>query len=176
MTAPALVARHRRAIGVIALLIVALGAWKGVALTAADREARSPLPVGTALPASLGALLQDATSPDRAAVVMYVSESCPHCAAEVARWDSLDNAGRLPRSLRRLLIVAPASDGRRHQASFPDLTLLDRDHRLAATLRVRMVPITYWVDARGTIRRVTQGEQLPWAIINQAHSLVGGLE
>lgn len=174
MTASALVAPHRRAIGVVALLTLALGAWKTVARTAADREARSPLPVGTALPGEIWALVQDQATIPQPAVIMYVSQSCPHCRLEVARWDSLESLGRLPRALRRMLVVAPAGPQDRHVARFADVTVLDSAHRLAAMLRVRVVPTTYWVDATRTIRRVTRGEQHPTAIIHQARSLAGG--
>lgn len=176
MTASALVAPYRRAIGVVALLTLALGAWKAVARTAMDREARSPLPVGTTLPVGVWSLIQDPTGPTQPAVVMYISESCPHCALEVARWDSLERIGVLPHALRRMLVVAPAVTQRRHLARFPDVTALDTSHRLAALLRIRVVPTTYWVDATGSIRRVTRGEQLPTAIMSQVRSLVGGDE
>lgn len=173
MTASALVAPHRRAIGVVALLTLALGGWRSVTRTAADRDARSPLPVGTALPGFVRALAQEGAAA-RPTVVMYISESCPHCRVEVARWDSLDGAGALPSSLRRLLVIAPGAGQRSRLAAFPDVTLVDGDHRIAAALRIRVVPTAYWVDTSGVIREVTRGESQPAAIIGRARTLAGG--
>lgn len=178
MTANALVALHRRALGTAVLLLVALGSWRAVEAAAARRVTRSPLAVGTLLDPALRTLVTSigdrAGDARRPAVVLYVSDSCPHCQRELTRWDSLASAGALPLpAVRAIVIRAPSpSAPRGHLARFPELTVLDRDGRIARRLHVVVVPLTYWIDRSGRVRAVSRGQQSPIAILRHFNALL----
>jgi hypothetical protein len=178
MTAHALVALHRRAVGTAALLLVALGGWRAVEAAAARRAARSPLAVGTLLSEPLRALLDSAgianAAHPRPAVLLYVSDSCAHCQRELARWDSLASAGVLPLDAVAAIVVRlPPTDGVSHPLPhFPELTVLDPGGRIGRDLRVVVVPTTYWLDREARVRAVTRGQQSPGGILRRFHDLL----
>lgn len=177
MTVHALVAPHRRAIGMAALLVLALAAWRAVDAAATRRVARSPLPVGTLLGSTLHAILDSAGIASRGGtpiVLLYVSDACSHCQKELARWDSLASAGGLPaRGVSIVVIRLPTPGGRSpHLARFPDATVADPGGTIGRQLRIAVVPTAYWLDRDGRITEVTRGEQSPAAIRRRFQNLL----
>ncbi len=177
MTVHALVAHHRRAIGTAALLVLALAAWQAVDAATARRVARSPLAVGTLLGSTLHTILDSAGIGGRGGtpiVLLYVSDACAHCQKELARWDSLANAGALPRRgvstvvIRLPTVGAPSP----HVARFPDATVADPGGRIARALKIAVVPTAYWLDRDGRIAEVTRGEQSPAEIRRHFQDLI----
>ncbi|MHB1072071.1 MAG: TlpA family protein disulfide reductase [Gemmatimonadaceae bacterium] len=160
-----------------ALLALALAAWQAVDAAADRRVARSPLPVGTVLGSTLHAILDSAgilsggTTP---VVLLYVSDACPHCQKELARWDSLATAGALPREgVSTVVIRLPTPGGRSpHLARFPDATIADPGGTIGRQLKIAVVPTAYWLDRDGRITEVTRGEQSPAAIRRRFQNLI----
>ncbi|MBA3890393.1 MAG: hypothetical protein H0X64_07675 [Gemmatimonadaceae bacterium] len=137
-----------------------------------DRSARAPAPLMVHMFPQLE--LQDARSarslPTREptgghSIVIYVSDRCPHCASELARWDSLlsSDHGRF-RDVRVDVIRAPGGDRINHGAAFARRELVDARGDVARALRIDAVPASFVLAGDGTIVERRVGEAGPRTI------------
>lgn len=93
----------------------------------------------------------------RPTALMYVNDTCIHCKAELRLWDSL-TAETEPPELR--IVASPSSETREASwvpSSLRANLLKDTDGAVAEALKVRAVPVTYWIDATDTVRLVHVG-------------------
>ena len=85
--------------------------------------------------------------------VLYVSKSCTHCRAELARWASLvrDRAPEI--SCVALVVVAAPVRARQTESWLPSelapMLLWDHDGAIARALNVRMVPLVSFISSHG---------------------------
>lgn len=95
-------------------------------------------------------------------IVVYVSDHCPHCTAELARWDSIISAGHGRfRNAPVTVIRAPGSVRTRHRAPFARRELVDARGDLARALRIDAVPASFVVAGDGTILNQRAGQTGP---------------
>ena len=99
------------------------------------------------------------------AALIYVTHTCPHCKAELARWDSLapgSHPGLVADVRARVRVIASPSSPMEPldwvPASLRARTVHDADGDIARELGVRAVPATFWVDAADTVRWVRTGQ------------------
>jgi hypothetical protein len=95
-------------------------------------------------------------------VILYVSGSCSHCRAELARWSRLvrDRTGEL--RCTGLAVVAAQDGGVSSEAWLPaelaSTLLWDHDRAVARALNVRLVPLAAYVTGNGVVIASVAGE------------------
>jgi hypothetical protein len=108
--------------------------------------------------------------------LLYVSERCPHCRAELATWASVAGSVRGRVALR---IVASPSSERRALAWVPEAlrgrVFGDPGGAIAEALGVRAVPVTLWIDSTGVVRGQRVGRLTP-SEIEEWLGRLGGFE
>ena len=117
------------------------------------------------------------------AAIIYIDRECPHCKAELERWDSLSPsearvAGHDFRARVRV-VASPSSaldDLEWLPASLRPGALHDTDGSIAEALGVRLVPATFWVDASDTVRIVRVGQTDRAALTANARAVSGSKE
>jgi hypothetical protein len=86
-------------------------------------------------------------------VVLYVSRTCPHCAAELDRWAALVRNDVPEMKCTGIAVVAaPAGGDSRTDWVPPELSamlLWDHDAEIAHALDVRFVPLAAYVTSQG---------------------------
>jgi hypothetical protein len=100
--------------------------------------------------------------PSVPAVILYVSGSCSHCQAELARWSNRV-LGEDPRlECLRLAVVAASGDDASPPpwlpASLASTLLRDHGGTVARALGVRLVPLAAYVTAEGVVISRVAGE------------------
>jgi hypothetical protein len=118
-----------------------LAAWRTVqAVTAGDPRCPRSVPV----------------------VILYVSGSCVHCRAELARWSGLVRSADGAMSCIGLAVAAAPGNATAPATWFPaelDRTLLwDHDRTIARALNVRLVPLAAYVTSAGIVIARVAGE------------------
>ncbi|MEJ2539162.1 MAG: hypothetical protein P8188_04220 [Gemmatimonadota bacterium] len=82
--------------------------------------------------------------------LLYVTEGCPHCRADLASWASLASTGPPP---PLWVVVAPGPETLTWVP--PELrarAVVDHQGSVGRSLGVRAVPVTFWVDGEGVVR------------------------
>ncbi len=101
-----------------------------------------------------------AISRDRPVIVLYVSSTCPHCHAELARLATNEALRRLSERGVPIVIIAPV-DSRRMREKLPGLdvhALDDEDGAIRRRLSVRSVPAMLMFDSAGRVLTTQVGE------------------
>jgi len=153
-----------RALPAAAVLAVVLALGVGVA-----RLTRvSPAPTVPTTPFRPGALsgvgidgLRTAVPATGIRVVLYVSETCPFCAAELRDWNA--RLGASPHAARPLIILSPTSHAEPPHYlpdAFRDTWIHDADGEIGRRLEVRAVPYTA-VLYDGVVTEVHLGRSSP---------------
>ena len=95
-------------------------------------------------------------------VILYVTRSCVHCRAELARWSSLVRAKSAALRCTALAVVtAPdqaAAPAHWLPAELVPALLLDHDGVVARALNVRLVPLAAYVTGVGVVIAKVVGE------------------
>ncbi|MDT8340316.1 MAG: hypothetical protein RQ751_02285 [Longimicrobiales bacterium] len=96
------------------------------------------------------------------AVLLYVTETCPHCRRELASWEARVESGRAPRPW---ILAAPTEGGDRRwiPAVLRGRAVLDTGGHSARALDVRAVPLTLFTDSARVVRAVVLGRSSPSA-------------
>lgn len=168
---------RRRVLAMVTLTAV-VGAVVGIGGYASASRSRQPtLHVGERLPLELDALFSPG-APRRwggglASVVLYASQSCSHCHAELQRWADL--AQRRPDLFAQIdvVVVAGATSGAGAwvPAGLPHRYVVDSTRTIASQLGVRLVPYTVYLDGSGHITHLVSGEQPARATLKRLESL-----
>ncbi len=101
------------------------------------------------------------------AALIYVDRECPHCKAELRRWEML--AREFDFVSRVWVIASPESEMNEAHWVSPSLrgrTVQDFDGSVRALLGVNAVPATFWVDATDTVRIVQIGQSSKQRLID----------
>jgi hypothetical protein len=102
--------------------------------------------------------------------VLYVSRTCQHCQAELARWAAMVRRKAPPISCVGLVIVARPGDANVSADWVPPelspMLLWDRNAEIASALGVRAVPLASYITPDGTEIAMALGEQSEAAIAN----------
>lgn len=132
-----------------------------------------PLPsaLGTTL---LGAPWDTARHLGGPAVLLYVSDRCPHCRAELRTWASL---GGWEAPVPLWIVASPRSELKTLGWVPPRLrrrVVSDDEGSIAEALGVSAVPATLWVDGDGVVRDQWLGRSSPARLKRAAWRLVAG--
>jgi hypothetical protein len=88
-------------------------------------------------------------------VILYVSGSCVHCRAELARWSGLMRSANVAMSCIGLVVAAAPGNETAPATWLPAelaRTLVwDHDHTIARALKVRLVPLAAYVTGAGIV-------------------------
>ena len=136
----------------------ALRGWRddGTVWRAAARMAQRPLggtsETNAGSPGSTGS-----ARGKRPLAILYVSATCPHCHAELARWR---NALLAHPELASRIEVVVITAGPDRVTSLPSLGshVADPGAQIAHSLGVNVVPLTLIIDTAGVVRSVSTGE------------------
>lgn len=108
--------------------------------------------------------------------LLYVSEHCPHCRAELETWASL--AATRPEGVPLWIVASPSSEIGA-LAWVPEAlrggVVGDPDGAIGEALGVRAVPVTLWIDTSGVVRDQRVGRLTAEEIARRLH-LFGGFE
>lgn len=136
--------RHRPDVGALDAPPFRIGdaAWRSVLTVATTTESSCP--------------------PSVPIVILYVSKSCVHCQAELARWAELVRTGAPQLSCIGLAVVATPSQSGAVADWLPrelaPMLLWDHDRTVARTLAARLVPLAAFVTSKGTVISRAVGE------------------
>jgi hypothetical protein len=103
--------------------------------------------------------------------LVYVSEQCPYCRAELSHWASLQGTDAAPLPW---IVASPGSTvdtPRWVPRALRDRVVWDADGAIAASLGIQAVPATLWVDESGIVRLQRLGESSADAIGQEFRSL-----
>lgn len=103
---------------------------------------------------------------------MYVDRACVHCNAELDLWEEMTPEMA---QLQRWVVASPRSTMDSALWAPPSLrrrTLHDADGAVAKALGVTAVPVTFWMDARDTIRFVVVGRSSRQAVLANLQSTI----
>lgn len=106
------------------------------------------------------------------AAIMYVDRECIHCNAEIDLWEALTAEMT---QVQRWIVASPKSVMNSASWVPPSLrprTVHDADGALAKALGVTAVPVTFWMDARDTVRFVVVGRTSRRAITSNLQSTI----
>lgn len=106
------------------------------------------------------------------AAIMYVDRACIHCSAELDLWEAMTPEMA---QVQRWVVASPKSAMDSASWAPPSLrlrTVHDADGAVAEALGVTAVPVTFWMDARDTIRFVVVGRTSRRAIIASLQSTI----
>lgn len=173
--------RDRRVLAVLTLMVL-LAVSAGALMRLGGRDQSFP-----ATPFPLTQLSRDVrlrvAAPHRVArhrVVLYASEHCPHCHAELARWMRVvSSTPSVRRSVAVIVLTPPAPPSvvfERTLRRVPHARVVDSAGVLARQLLVRTVPTTFYVDASDTVRGVTVGQTSDLIIRRQLANLKGQID
>lgn len=174
--------RRGRVLAMVMLTTV-VGAVVGMGWYAsASRSRQPPLHVGERLPLELAALLTPGAPPGGgaplASVVLYASQSCSHCHAELQRWTDL--VQRRPDLFAQIdvVVVAGATSGAGTwvPAGLPHRYVVDSTRTIASQLAVRVVPYAVYLDGSGRITHLVRGEQPARATLERLELLTMSTE
>ncbi len=150
----------RRFVAIGVLATVGLSAWLFVRLAPARTVVPGNLPalVGRQ---STGDSVRITPSPDgRATVLLVVSEACPHCSTELARWSQL--AALEPQLFQSTHIVLVRIKGgprsAAHNVRFPHSAVVG-DSALLERIGVEAIPLAVAVSPDGKVHQSLVGEQ-----------------
>lgn len=146
-----------------ALLLAAVAAGR-TASSRSPARPRLPFPLPATVRAALG---RSIPADGRPRVIVYASQSCPHCYQEADRWTRVAAAAPdLVRAVQVVFVVAtPAgvtTPSSLHTSSFP--RVVDVGAKLAAPLQARVVPTTLVVDPGGNVRVHSAGQHTDSAL------------
>ncbi len=163
------------------LLLTMLAVSIGALVAFGARAERFPTPPFPLAQLTADSRIRVAAPPGvaRRLVVLYASEHCPHCHAELARWMRVVNSTPTVRGGVMLVVLTPQSASasesfERTLRLVPHARLVDSVGALARQLRVRSVPTTFFVDASDTVRAITVGQTSDLIIRRHLADLMGG--
>lgn len=155
-------------VGAVPLLLFFLGGAEPPELNATP-----PYAVPPAVTANLMGSGWDADrGPEVGFAVLYVSEQCPHCRAELGHWASLRKADE---DIPLWIVASPGSELEGLEWVPPGLwgrVVSDAEGTIAEALGVRAVPVTLWVDSAGVVRDQRLGASSPSQIREEYRTLV----
>jgi hypothetical protein len=107
--------------------------------------------------------------------VLYVSQSCVHCEAELERWAGLVRRGSAELACVAIAVVAPftrvaVADGW-PPPELAKMLLWDRDGSIARALDARLVPVAAFVTSAGVVHVRAVGESSEAATVERLRSL-----
>lgn len=172
---PTPVCRHSRRRAILALLAAFAAmfvvARAGAALRTSQRANRMTLDLGAdlsdlELPLSSGGVYRIRRDMQRPVLLVYASERCPHCHAELARLAKLMLDEPSIANDLALVVVTPGrppSNGQPADSGFipaglSHLRVFDPLGDIAITLRVRAVPLSLVVGRDGRVRSAHLGQ------------------
>jgi hypothetical protein len=157
-------------------LVAAPIVWANVGSSAGTGLADTPpYPVPSALGRGPGG---DPWDPARdlpgSTALLYVSEQCPHCRAELATWASV--ADSLGKGVELWIVASPNSESRVLSwvpEALRSRVVGDSQGAIADALGVRAVPVTLWIDPTGVVRDQRVGRYTAAGIERQLRRLGG---
>lgn len=108
--------------------------------------------------------------------LLFVSETCWHCRAELDRWTSIAIAHPQLFSAIEVVVITGAPLTRKGfvPAELPHRHIYDREGAIAAAINVRVVPLVAFVSGDGVVSRVAAGQNAPSQIFTWLANLNGG--
>ncbi len=166
---------------VLALLAaVAAGlTWKAKS-DALRGRALKPHPTPYRLTSSVLELIaapEEASQPSRpvSRALMFVSETCRHCRAELERWASVAIAYPQLFSEIEVVVITAVPLNRKGivPAALPHRHIYDKEGAIAAAVNVRVVPLVAFVSANGIVERVAVGQNSASQVVTWLANLNG---
>jgi len=109
-----------------------------------------------------GAMWRAADSRGTSHALLYVSPTCPHCHAELRRWEAIGKMQPALLAGLQLVVIVPASIPSSLRDFLPRTlrirVVIDADRKLARSLRVRAVPHVAFVDRELMARSTSIGQ------------------
>lgn len=103
--------------------------------------------------------------------VIYVSQSCLHCKAELERWST--TVGEV--GMDKLWVVASSDSDIESLDWVPSplrsRTVKDGDGSVAEALGVRLVPATFWIDDANVVQFVKVGQSSSAEILEKLYTI-----
>jgi len=155
----------RRWMAVLSLVLMFGGGGVGTAVLLRHQRTILSGPPTPFRPGSLTGVGPDGRPvrlPERSAVVLYVSEGCAFCRAELRAWSQLLAAD--PGRPAPWIVLAPGTDVQDARAltrAFPGHWMTDRTGAVARSLRVAAVPMAVVLDSSGAVVEVHVGMSSP---------------
>lgn len=113
--------------------------------------------------------------PNVPVAVLYVSRSCVHCEAELARWGQLVRDGAPEVACVAIAVVAPYAKSSPAGVWLPpelsNRLKWDRDGAIGRAVDARLVPVVVFVTSTGVVRARTVGESSEAATLERLRTL-----
>jgi hypothetical protein len=113
--------------------------------------------------------------PSTPVAILYVTRTCVHCAAELARWAHLVRRGAPELACIGIAVVAPLASTTAASDWLPPelapMLLWDRDGSIARTLDARLVPLVAFATPTGVVTARSVGESPEAATIRRLVAL-----
>lgn len=160
------------------LVVVAVGIplsfSRGLVTDPPKLSGTTPYPVPSALGATIsGASWDIAGDLGGPAALLYVSDRCPHCRAELRTWGSLKSREG---AIELWIVASPRSEVETLAWVPPRLrgqVVSDAEGHIAEALGVEAVPATLWVDSGGVVRDQWLGRSSSARLEGAIRRLVG---